>query len=107
MILTVVAGQVTVPSEKLAEWKAMRLASATFDDWTDDAPLFTGESPRVHATVGDVLEAASALSGRPDFLEFDGKTLRGLFSPEQTTALHQDLATALRLLGTVGGQGRV
>jgi hypothetical protein len=107
MILTVVTGQIDLPKQAQEQWRSLRLSTATYDDWTDDAPLFTGESPRTHATVGDVLEAAARLGGRPDFFECDGQTIRGLLMPEATTALHQDLATALRLLETVGGRGRV
>ncbi len=107
MILVVVVGQLEIPKENQARFRELRLDAKRFDDWPRGTPLFTGESPGKHRTVGDVLAAAEGLAGAPDFFELDGERVSGLFTPETTDALHQDLATALRLAGEVGGQGQV
>ena len=107
MILLLIVGQVNLPSNALEEWKKLRLDSAKFEDWPDGAPVFTGKSPRTFATVRDVLDAAAALSGSPDFFEFDGETVRGLLTPHSTNALHQDLATAFRLLSKFAATGQI
>jgi HEAT repeat protein len=107
MILVVVVGQLEIPKENQARWRELRLDAKRFDDWPGGTPLFTGESPGKHRSVGDVLATAEALTGTPDFFEIDGERVNGLFTPETTDALHQDLATALRLAGEVGAQGQI
>ena len=104
MILVVVVGQLQIPQENQKRWRELRLDAKRYDDWPGGTPLFTGESPGKHRTVGDVLAAAEALDGAPDFFELDGERVSALFTPDTTDALHQDLATALRL--SLPGTGR-
>ena len=107
MILVVVVGQLQIPQEHQKRWRELPLDVKRYDDWPGGTPLFTGESPGKHRTVGDVLAAAEALDGAPDFFELDGERVSALFTPDTTDALHQDLATALRLAGEVGARGQI
>jgi HEAT repeat protein len=107
MILCVVIGSLDIPAASWERYRALSLNARTFEDWPEGAPVFTGESPGHYQTVGDVWDAAARLSGQPSFVEFDGGRLAGLLDPDATIALHQDLATALRLAEEVGGTGQV
>ena len=104
MIPLVILSSFAVPQPVRARWYAQPLQPQALS-WPAGMPLFGGAEPPRFDSVGALMACMDGLDGAPNHFAADAQGVRGFLLPDAVQELHQDLACALRQLGSLGVRG--